>query len=258
MPLLTVGDLITEAAVMAGMHDPRDGSLPPEESAYGFNKLNQMVDEFATERLEIYREQRVGPFNIVANTQSYRIGSGATWNTARPLWIDRAGVLVDGGATNPVELPVKVLTTKEWSQVTVKSTTSSLPRQLFYDRDFDANSDGLIYLYPIPNVSTPDIVLYVPVAVAEFALDSDNNPIYTTTVVLPPGYRSMLISNLAVIMSLGVITVSDDLRERATTSKAKVAASNVVTHMDALGCDTAVVNSDRRGAPFDWISGGFE
>ena len=253
---MTVGDLIVEASVMAGMHDPRDGSLPPEEQAYGFNKLQQMVDEFAAERLEIYRSQRVGPFNIASSTQTYTIGSGATWNTPRPLWIDRAGVIVDGGATNPVELSMGVLTTKAWSQITVKNITSSLPRSLFYDRQFTSDGYGLIYVYPICTVSTPDVVLYVPVAVAEFALDSDDNPIYTTVISLPPGYRSMLVSNLAKVMSIGVIPISDDLRERARESKERVNCSNLVTHMDPLSCDIAVRDSDGRAPAFNWLDGG--
>ena len=252
----TVGDLIFDAGIMAGLADPRDTALAPEDAAYGFRKLNQLVDLLATERLAIYREQRVGPFNLVASTQSYTIGDGATWDTARPLWIDRAGVIVDGGATDPVELPMRVLTTKGWSEIRIKSVTSTFPRSLFYDRQFNSSGYGLIYVYPVPSASTPDVVLYVPVAVTEFAEDSDDQPLYTTAISLPPGYRAMLVSNLAVIMSIGVLPVSEDLRYQAVDTLSKVKAANVVTHMDQLSCDAATRVQSGAGAPFDFLTGG--
>ena len=67
--------------------------MPPEVAAYGFSKLNQMVDEFATEMLDIYEESRVGPFNVTSgmgNANSVpptpiTIGPGGQWDTARPM-----------------------------------------------------------------------------------------------------------------------------------------------------------------------------
>lgn len=247
---------------MAGMHDPRDGSLPPEESAYGFNKLNQMIDEFAAERLEIYREQRVGPFTVTSGQGDISaavptpitIGSGATWNTPRPQWIDRAGAIYTAGSSPRPELPMRVFTTKEWARQSVKGTTSTLSSALIYDRLFNSSGYGNIYLYPVPRASF-QVVLYVPVSVAEFALDASDNPVYTTVISLPHGYRSMLISNLAMVMSIGVIPISDDLRERATKSKERVNASNVVTHMDTLDCDSAVLGNQ---GPFNWLTGNID
>ncbi len=259
---MTVADLIFEAAVMGGMADPRDNALPPEEAAYGFRKLSDLIDELGTERLSMYREQRVGPFTVTSGMgdatvpSPITIGSGATWDTPRPLWIDRAGVIYTAGSTPRPELAMHVFTTEEWARVMVKGVTSTLPRSLFYDRLFNASGYGNLYMYPVPSASC-QIVLYVPVAVSEFPRDTDGNPIYTTAVSAPAGYRSMYISHLAAIMCLGVVAISDDLREHKAESMARVKASNVVTHMDALSCDDGVLQGDHRGGTWDWINGGF-
>lgn len=207
--------------------------LTGDESAYALRKLADLVDLWATNRLAIYRSQRAGPFNVVATTQSYTIGAGATWNVARPLWIDGAGVLIDGGATNPVELPVDVLTKRQWQQIPVKSTRSALPRRLWYDRAFAAGF-GTIYLYPVPNVSTPDIILYLPIAVTEFATLAE-------TVSLPPGYRMALISNLAVILKMGMGPISPEVADLARSSLGQLKSGNLVEQMDPLECDPAVL-----------------
>ncbi len=237
--------------------------MPPEVAGYGFAKANQMIDEFATERLMIYREQRVGPFSVTAGQgdatvpSPITIGPGGNWDTARPEYIDRAGVIYTAGGTPRPELKMHVFTTDEWGRVTVKGVTSTLSRAMFYDRKFDSNGYGNIYLYPVPSANF-QVVLYVPVALTEFPLDSDGNPDFTTVIYTPPGYRSMLVSNLAVWLSIGVTPVSPDLEKRAMDSKAKVMSANVVTHMDALKCEGAVLAVDNRGGSWNWIDGGFE
>lgn len=261
----TVGDLCFEAAIMAGQADPRDGSLAPEDARYAFSKLNQFVDLLATERLAIYREQRVGPFAVTAGMGDatvpapITIGSGATWDTPRPIWIDRAGVIYTSGnvANRQPELRMTVFTTKEWAKIQVKGTASTLSRAMFYDRNFTSAGYGNIYLYPVPSASF-EVVLYVPVAVTEFPNDVNDNPDFTTVIALPPGYRAMLIANLAVMLNIGVAPVSDDLRSQAVLTLGSVKSANVVTHMDALGCDDAICRVDYRNSPFDWITGGFD
>lgn len=246
---------------MAGIMDPIDGSLAPEIQAYAFGKLQDFADELATERLGIYRRQRVGPFSVTSGmgditaTSPITIGSGATWNTARPVYIDGAAVIYTAGSTPRPELPMQVFTVDEWRDIVVKGITSTLSRALIYDRLYNSSGYGNIYLYPVPSASF-QVVLYVPVAVTEFPLDASNNLDLTTVLALPPGYRSMLVSNLAVILSIGLIPVSDDLRERAVNSMAKVKASNVVTHMDTLSCDAATLGRNENATGFDWLTGG--
>lgn len=252
---------------MSGQVAPGD-TFWPEESAYAFQRLNDLLDEFATERLQIFREQRVGPFAVTSGQgdvtgggtnvpNPITIGPAGMWNTARPEYIDRAGIIYTAGGVPQPELKMHVFTTKEWSKIEVKGTTSTLSRALFYDRIYDASGFGNIYLYPVPSASFL-VVLYLPVAVTQFPNDANGNPDFTTLIALPPGYRGMLISNLAVAMSIGVTAVSADLQRRADESRAKVMAANVVTHMDALSCDDITVNPGGHNQQvFDWINGGF-
>lgn len=248
---------------MGGHASLMDGTLAPEVSAYGFRKCNDLIDVMATEMLAIYREQRVGPFSVTSGqgditaSAPITIGVGATWNTARPVFINRAGVIYTAGSTPRPELKMHVFTIKEWSEVTTKGVTSTLSRALIYDRLFNSSSYGNIYLYPVPSASF-QVVLYLPVALTEFPLDASGNPDFTTVIALPPAYRLMLISHLARLMSIGTVAVSDDLKELCTETMAKVKASNVITHMDALSCDAATLQSQNQGGSWDWISGGFE
>lgn len=234
---------------MVGYQDPFQ-DLSAEDGAYGLSKLNQFIDMLAADRLAMYRRQRAGPFTVTADVSSYTIGSGGTWNVARPAWIDYAGVIYTAGSEPNPELPIRVLTVKEWSQITVKSITSTLPQAIYYDQTFTSSGYGTIYLYPVPSEAS-QIVLYLPIAVAEF---TD----LVTTIALPPGYRAMLVSNLAVVLGMGVLDIPVDVQIQANKTLGNVKASNVVQEMDAMSCDAAVRSGNTGGVGrgiFNWIDG---
>ena len=126
---MTVLDLLRESSIMIGSLAAGE-DLGPAESEYALSKLNQMVDMWAADRLAIHRRQRVGPFAITANTQSYTIGPSGTWDTARPVWIDGAGIIQTPSASQPVEVPMNVFTQDEYKRVGVKNTPSALPRDI--------------------------------------------------------------------------------------------------------------------------------
>lgn len=259
---MLLSDLIFEANVAAGLIATGD-SLPPEEAAYGWRKLNDLTDLLKTNRLAMYRRQRVGAFLVSAGqgditaSAPITIGLGGDWDTPRPVWIDRAGVIYTAGSTPQPELAMRVLTVKEWAEITVKGITSTLSRALIYDQNYTSGGFGHIYLYPVPSASFR-VVLYNPEAVEEFATDANGNPDFTVAIALPPGYRMMLISNLAKILCIGVKTIDADLRDLADNSLAEVKMSNVVQTMDALSCDAASRQGEgNRNSGWDWISGGF-
>lgn len=237
---MVVLDLLKEASVMAGTLAIGE-ELSAAEQEYALSKLNQMVDMWATDRLAIYRSQRSGPFDLVSGTASYSIGDGATWNVARPMWIDDAGI-VQTTVTPNVELRMKILTKREWAQIGVKTVQSTLPRSLWYDQTFP---DGTIYLYPVPSYAN-QVVLYIPIAVAEFAD-------LTTAISLPPGYRIAMISNLAVILGMGIRTPAADVLALAQSSYGGLKGANVVETMDALQCDKGL--QTQTTGTFDWLTG---
>src|SRR3990167_8824086 len=238
---MTVVDLVTESAIMAGIAAIGE-TLDGGTADYGFSKLNQMVDLWAVDRLAIYRSQRKDGLSIVSGTQTYTIGTGATWDVARPSWIDGAGVIQDPTATYPVELGIEVFTNKRWKEVLSKTITSPLPQGIWYDRTF---ANGTIYVYPVPSSSTPDIVLYLPIAVTEFDALTDS-------ISLPPGYRMALVSNLAVLMATGLRQIPDAVAQIAISSFGQLKGVNLVAQFDALECDDAVLRP--QGAVFNYYT----
>lgn len=271
---MNVGDLIFDAGVMAGIFDPADDSdgVPAEWSNYSFRKLNLLMDTLAADRLAIYKEQRVGPFNVTAGmgnittNNPISIGPGGDWDTARPLFIDRAGVIYTQGGVPQPELSMRIFTTKEWAGLQTKGTTSTLSRGLFYDRDIITPGTpssykavagrSAIYLYPIPSAPFK-VVLYVPVALTQFGLTAESAPDLTAALVSPPGYAAMLVSNLAVKLCLGLKAVDPDVKQEAIDTLAVVKSSNLFTFMDPLSCDPATrIDGDSSPGGFDWLTGG--
>lgn len=261
----TVADLILEADVMAGIAAAGD-PLQPNEAVYGWRKCNDLIQLLQINRLMMFRRQRTGPFIVTAGMGNIdinsgpvtpiTIGVGATWNTPRPVWIDYAGLIYTAGNTPPPELPMRAFTVKEWREIIVKGITATISRALIYDQTFGSSGFGNIYLYPVPSASF-QVVLYTPQAIDEFPVDGNGNPDYMVQISLPPGYRPMLISNLAKIISIGVLPVSQDLKDEATNTLAAVKSSNLVQHFDALQCDTATLGRDERATGWDWVGGGF-
>src|SRR5438552_845225 len=109
---MKVSEAITEASVMAGLTSFAM-PLAAEEGDYGLRKFNDMVAMFNLDRLTMYRRLRAGPFTVTANTQSYSVGSGATWDTPRPQFLDGAGIIYSP-ASSPVELAMNILSLEEY------------------------------------------------------------------------------------------------------------------------------------------------
>jgi hypothetical protein len=180
-------ELCTRALQLAGVVSPVD-TPSAEDLSTAFSALNDWIDALGTERLSIYYVART--VKTLANgTPSYTIGSGGSINIARPLWIENAGLVINTADTYPVEIPIRVMTDDEWASRAQKTLPSNLILGIWYDHNWSAGL-GLIYVWPIPNVSTTQLVLYTPTAITEFA---DR----TTNYTFPPGIRRMLLFNLA-------------------------------------------------------------
>lgn len=233
-PLL--GDLISESFYEIGVYSPGD-TVDPIHINFGGVRLNSMIDAFKVERLIIYREQRTGPFNLVANTQTYFIGSGATWNTARPTWIDFAGLLdITSGASPTPEYPIHIFNDDEWARIVQKGRTSTLPTAIWYDRTYDS-ARGTINVYPVPTLAN-QIVLYSPVPVGEFTLPDD----LTEEVSFPPGYRDFLMYHLAIRLAPTFhVTPSELTLAQANLAMEKVKISNL--RIRTLRVDPALIST---------------
>lgn len=240
---MTVLDAIKAASVMAGLLAQGE-ELPAAEVEYGLSRLNDMIDIWSIDRLAIPRRERLGPYPLVVGTSSYLIGPGVTWDAAvRPMWIDAAG-LIDVLVGDDLELPMKILTIKEYARIPIKTLRSTLPRSLFYDKTY-LNGAGTINIYPTPDEAN-QIVIYAPIAVQEFINTTD-------TLALPPGYRMAIISNLAVLLVLGTDDVDSAVASLANASYAAIKSGNVEAHMDPMVCDNGMLF--RGSGHFNWLTG---
>jgi len=205
-----VTDALREIGVLAA------GEVAAADDALsGLAALNRLVDQWAAERLTIYRVART-TFTITTSVGAYDVGTSQTINRLRPDYIDGVSV-IDTTVTPNVELPLDPLTDDGYRGLSSKSLTSTLPTHFYYDPVYPY---GSLKLWPVPTGTTLTGVLYSPLQVSEFASLS-------TTVSLPSGYRRMLIKNLALELapSYGA-PVSPDLRAQAGDSVAVVKRRN--------------------------------
>lgn len=180
------------ALVLAEIGWLQAGDTPSGDDAEDVRKrANLLIDELFLDRQWLHTVNRVTK-TLTASTASYTIGSGGAINTVRPTRIDpdAARLVINTGASTPTETPIQVFTDQEWQDIAQKSLTSALPQGIYYDHNWSAGL-GTISPWPIPNVGTTQLVLYLPgVAVTAFAD-------LTTDYTMAPGYQSALVSNLA-------------------------------------------------------------
>ena len=183
----SANDFAASALKLIGVIDPTENPSA-EDGETAFEALNDWIDSLGTQRRTIYFLARTA-HTLVSGTASYTIGSGGTINIARPLWIEHARLILDTGATTPLESRLRVLDDDEYSAWPQKTYQSSYARAIWYDHNWSAGL-GRVYPLPIPNVGTTQLVLYTPTALTEFADQSTN---YT----FAPGYRRLIKFNLA-------------------------------------------------------------
>ena len=149
---------------------------------------------------------------LVAGTNNYTIGSGATIDTTRPVRIESAYIR----DSSNYDTLVNVINKDEYDQIGLKTTQASNPDRLFYDPGF---ANGTIYLYPTPSAAyTLHIKTWKP-----FSSFST----LATSATFPPGYNQFLIYNLAVLLGTlfrvpkatieDLILVASDTKEKIET-----------------------------------------
>jgi hypothetical protein len=176
--MATALDIIKTSMRLIGALDPSDVPTAAEMDD-ALAALNDLMASWSNESLAVYQIVQEG-FPTVAGTASYTVGSGATWNTTRPLRIESA--FLRYGST---DYPLRVLNREEYDQITLK-TTQFMPEALHY---IPAVANGTVTLYGVPD-AVYTVYLNSLKALQSFAA-------LTTTVVLPPGYQRMLRYNLA-------------------------------------------------------------
>jgi len=224
-----VRDIVTAALRELGVKAAGE-VVTADEADSGLEELNRLVDQWAGERLLIYRVTRT-TWTISA-TQNYTVGAGGTVNVVRPVYLDHVN-LIDTSTDPDQETPLTPLTDDGWAAITQKAATSTQPTNWYYNPTFPL---GTLSLWPIPSSATLQGALYAPQQTSEFAsLDE--------VISLPPGYRRMLVKNLArdLAPSYGR-PVHPELKEEAIESKATVKRNNY--RPSDLSFDAAVLGGN--------------
>src|SRR5678815_2784797 len=153
--LVTGQQLVNEILLGLGVYDP--GETPSSsESDAAILLINELIDNWNAQQLMAVADLE-STFPLVANTRSYTIGTGATFNIARPAKVVAASFTVLNGPT----LPVAILSAKQWQDLPDRDISGNWVRYLFYDRGFpDGVSSAKIRVSPAPltagslNIST--------------------------------------------------------------------------------------------------------
>jgi len=104
--------------------------IDSEDLYLGLSFFNTFIDALKALRLGVFKTIR-STFTISANTESFNLGPGATWDTGtgttRPEVIVRAGfVNTTSNPTEPLETPIHVYTDEEWAAIGLKTLTSTI------------------------------------------------------------------------------------------------------------------------------------
>lgn len=209
--MATAQQIIEDALADIGAVDPIE-PLTANESAHGLRKLNEMLESWSTESLAVYQILQEN-FPTVAGTASYTIGSGATWNTTRPLRIESAFIRHSG-----IDYPLDVVLREVYDAISAK-TTQGRPELLYYEPSV---ANGVVYPYGVPD-AVYTVFLNSYKQLQSFAA-------LTTTVVLPTGYILAIKSNLSLHLAPGYNkTPSDELKNIARDSLAAIKRLNART-----------------------------
>lgn len=216
MPTVTalnvIDDALKEIGVLAA-HETATG----QDATDGQRKLNQLIDELASERLIIYTITRT-TWTIASGTGQYDVATGGDVNIVRPVFLQDDAVKFQDTSLSPTtEFDLGKLTEVDWQRISQKTQTATYPAHWYYNPVYPT---ATLDLWPVPTSSTLQGVIYAPTAVTEFSALTDS-------VSLPPGYQRMLIKNLALELAPSYRAPVDPLLLRqASEAKSRIKEMN--------------------------------
>jgi hypothetical protein len=205
---MTVQDLIEASARECGaLFAGR--TLATGEYANSIIALNALLGQLSIEGLTVFSIVRDAL--TLTGATAYTIGTGATFNTARPEKIRSAAVIVSGGS-----MPCQVVSPEKFSEIIDRTVTGAFADFLCCDYAFPTAN---IYLWPAPASGTLELFSVKPLAAVANLSD---------TISFPPGYETAIKYNLAVVLAteLPGAKLTDATLKLAETTKAAVGAMN--------------------------------
>ena len=211
------------------------------EGADGLVILNQMIDEWNSERLSVFA-QTIHEFTLVANQQLYTMGKDGSpdFDVVRPARIERASIVQLSNPSQPLELPIRILNEQGWQAIPVKDITSTLPQVVYID---DAFPNRNLRYWQTPSIEVKTR-LYAWTPLAAFTLAGDKT--------LPPAYLKAIRYNLAVDLAPEFgRTTPVEVAVQAAESKGKLKSLNTPKY--EMSVDPAL-RGDSGGGQYNWRS----
>lgn len=184
MALDTVRKLVTAQLQEIG-YLGQGQRLSDADAQLALSRFQTLVDELRADRILCYTVKR-RTFTLTANQQAHTIGitsSGAdlivTGDATRPIWLASASI-IPAGQTQ--EVPLAVLTRKQWLAEVDKAQTSTYPTKVNYEPTFP---NGTLRFLPI-QTTAPTVVLGIPVPI-------DTITSLDTSLSFPPGYEALFL-----------------------------------------------------------------
>lgn len=175
----------------------------------GLRRLNLMIGQWSIQPLTVPFQARE-VFNLVANQQTYTMGPGGDFDTARPATLLGAGLLM-GGTTPPVEIPRALLTDDAYEAIQLKTLTNPLFTDVYFNPTY-AEGFASVTLWPIPDNADNQIVLY---RLQQFALFTS----LTASYDIEEGADEAMEYQLALRLAApNGVAITPDVRQQAAAS----------------------------------------
>lgn len=140
--MATGTSIITRALRMCGVIDAIETPNATDIDS-GLEALNELLAGMSIARGLIHA-QTTETLTLTIGDGSYSIGTGANFNTARPLAIESAYV-----TSNGVDTPLSISGRNEYNALADKAT-QGLPSTIYYDPTF---ANGNVRFYPVPDAA---------------------------------------------------------------------------------------------------------
>jgi hypothetical protein len=232
-------DLISSSARLAGILASGE-QLVGNEPGDCQIILQQMMDTWQADGLKIFTEN-INTFPFVLGTQTYTLGTGGSFNMARPAHIDRMGVQILSNPVQPSEVPITLLDKDGWANVRVKNISGSYPLFCYAD-----------YAYPLMNLNFWVIPgLACNCVIYSWAPLSTWPDLNVTDVTFPPAYLQAIRYNLALMLAPEFdVALKPEVAQIAANSLAALKDLNLPSPI--LRCDPGL--SGTGYSVYDWRS----
>jgi hypothetical protein len=193
-----------------------------QELADGLIVVNELIASWSAEQLSLYT--RVSETVALTTAQTYTWGSGANWNTARPLRLLSAASIYQA-----TYRPVDIISYAEWQGIPERAVSGNVIQKLYLDNAYPTATASL---WPKPTSSSTSLELVSLKVITGFTATSD-------TVDFPPGYERALKFALGADLAAEYgRTLTAGQEALAAQSKQAIVALNIMNYKGVDGLDT--------------------